>query len=857
MVKIDDTFGDEIETEATEFFNQIFSELVSADNLINFLTQLKESDEKRNGKIFDCIVYNLLVEHDSFHKYSKTVLEKMSIFYGTLIKKGLISDLYLRVALRLILESILWPIETQMHNFGVRSFEIFVDRPFEWPNDCIHILQLVFTNDAASLATIKGELARISGTPHFDKQEPPEEVEYDIRFSFNQLTLENIEQLATKLNELEEQYYPWFAQDLIISRVTSEPNHIEKIVKLLDNVDLDPLNWQILQATYFNCKVLLKLKNLSSKQFSHLKALGLFLGQFTIGRNRGLSVRELDLESLVIQAYESGFMFFVIPFTSNVLTSCSSSVNGSAKFMHIFELLFKIKLMPKLRLSIQFDIDILFNKLGLDLSKVKPTCILKNRTMQVVDNPDFPDKKLGVVQRLESVYMDWCNRCERVEDGEYTNVYMEWSQSIPDILGGDDTICSFLRHIMKTRVSFVSIGHYAKLCFCILEFYGSWKLSLLQKLLELTAACIKVDSKHGKSVHLYVGLFENWLHDLCSLSDVSNFAVLTAFSDTFYCLRPSEVPEFWFSWLELVSHTDFMPKLLCENDQKGWIYFQRLLVDLFQFMESLMRNSELEGLVQLLHQNSVKVLLVIVQIVPEFLCDYYFSFCDVIPPKCIEMRNIVLSASPRNMLNTYPRILSEFDGALKAYDMENVLNGYIKTRQQRPAILDELRQKILFSPNESSRAGTRYNAPLINSLVLYLGIQAVTHAQLMPSGRPPDRFFVDIFKTFVLEVDKEGRIQFLNAMANHLRYPNSHTHYFSTILLLLFLESHQEEIKEQITRVLLERLLANDPPPWGISLTFSELTQDPRYYFWSWPFSEFYRPHIPNVLGTLETFTKS
>lgn len=34
---------------------------------------------------------------------------------------------------------------------------------------------------------------------------------------------------------------------------------------------------------------------------------------------------------------------------------------------------------------------------------------------------------------------------------------------------------------------------------------------------------------------------------------------------------------------------------------------------------------------------------------PEFLCDYHFTLCDVIPPSCIQMRNIILSAFPRNM----------------------------------------------------------------------------------------------------------------------------------------------------------------------------------------------------------------
>jgi len=45
-----------------------------------------------------------------------------------------------------------------------------------------------------------------------------------------------------------------------------------------------------------------------------------------------------------------------------------------------------------------------------------------------------------------------------------------------------------------------------------------------------------------------------------------------------------------------------------------------------------------------------------------------------------------------------------------------------------------------------------------------------------------------------------GRYLFLNALANQLRYPNSHTHYFSCVILYLFAEVTQPLIQEQITR---------------------------------------------------------
>ena len=52
------------------------------------------------------------------------------------------------------------------------------------------------------------------------------------------------------------------------------------------------------------------------------------------------------------------------------------------------------------------------------------------------------------------------------------------------------------------------------------------------------------------------------------------------------------------------------------------------------------------------------------------------------------------------------------------------------------------------------------------------------------------------------DLDTEGRYLFLNALANQLRYPNNHTHYFSCILLYLFNETTQ-------VSVMLEALLAS------------------------------------------------
>ena len=53
------------------------------------------------------------------------------------------------------------------------------------------------------------------------------------------------------------------------------------------------------------------------------------------------------------------------------------------------------------------------------------------------------------------------------------------------------------------------------------------------------------------------------------------------------------------------------------------------------------------------------------------------------------------------------------------------------------------------------------------------------------------------------DLDSEGRYYFLNAIANQLRYPNNHTHYFSCVLLYLFAEGiivHESNVDCRPTR---------------------------------------------------------
>lgn len=101
--------------------------------------------------------------------------------------------------------------------------------------------------------------------------------------------------------------------------------------------------------------------------------------------------------------------------------------------------------------------------------------------------------------------------------------------------------------------------------------------------------------------------------------------------------------------------------------------------------------------VTLLYKGTLRVLLVLLHDFPEFLCDYHYGFCDVIPPNCIQMRNLILSAFPRNMrlpdpftpnlkvdmlaeIGHAPRVINNFATQIQPQNFKKELDSYLKAR---------------------------------------------------------------------------------------------------------------------------------------------------------------------------------
>jgi CCR4-NOT transcription complex subunit 1 len=368
-----------------------------------------------------------------------------------------------------------------------------------------------------------------------------------------------------------------------------------------------------------------------------------------------------------------------------------------------------------------------------------------------------------------------------------------------------------------------------------------------------------------------------------------NAQILASFANVLHAVKPERVPGFAFAWMEMFCHRHFLPALLSVPGQRGWPLVHRLLVDLLRFLYPHLRRGDMIDSVKLLYKSLLRLLLVLNHDFPEFLADYCNTLVDVVPPSCLQLRNLMLAAVPkalpvRDPFQSYgdslpeftvlPRTLSNPADAL-FQTLRDEVDAYLKTRS--PAIwpttlVGALKASIFAGQEEQSYTLSRYSLVTINALVLYVAHATLQRLQDEHLSSNPSHArgtvqaasiiaasnssaAAEILRYLLVETDAEGRYAVLNAMTNQLRYANAHMFFFSRLLLSLFVSptpnaSLAEVVREQLTRVMLERLVVHRPHPWGLLVTFFELLKNPTYKFWSHGFTKM-NAELENLLESV------
>ncbi|CAO3700331.1 unnamed protein product [Rhizopus stolonifer] len=499
-----------------------------------------------------------------------------------------------------------------------------------------------------------------------------------------------------------------------------------------------------------------------------------------------------------------------------------------------------------------------------------------------ITSQDLPDEEIVIRDQMHVLFGEWIRLYQHPTSTEKILKAYVTQLSQQNIFKREEMSSLFYRtcieasveHVIKHRqmpnqpvgLVYLPIDALSKLIVSLMELpqppfdkantepADSARVALLTKFLSnivLTISQLHDQRQQQFDQRPFLRLFTSLLCELHSSEQqlqTSYMFILTTLSQAFGTLQPTQFPGFAFAWVQLISHRLFMPKLLLAENQKGWPIFQRLLMFLFKFLSPYLRRAKLKETTRMLYRGTLRVLLVLLHDFPEFLCDYHYSFCDVIPASCIQLRNLILSAFPRHMrlpdpftpnlkvdllpdIKHSPEILSDYTTILKAKHLKQEIDEFMKPQTDKTKFLTSLPSKLLLGLDEQE--DTKYNTSIIHALIFYTGVTGI--AKNIPFNQGPP---LQIFQHLLNELDSEGCYLLLSAIANQLRYPNNHTRYFSCVILHIFAESTKEIIKEQITRVLLERLIVNRPHPWGLLITFIELIKNPRYSFWSHSFTQ-------------------
>ncbi|KAL1989410.1 hypothetical protein VTN96DRAFT_172 [Rasamsonia emersonii] len=339
--------------------------------------------------------------------------------------------------------------------------------------------------------------------------------------------------------------------------------------------------------------------------------------------------------------------------------------------------------------------------------------------------------------------------------------------------------------------------------------------------------------------------------------------MMFAFANKFLSLQPKYIPGFVYGWLSLVSHRVFMSGMLNMPNEAGWGLYCEIMQAMLSYIGEQLKPGTVSYVAKDLYKGVLRILLILHHDFPEFVAENHFQFCNVIPAHCAQLRNLVLSAYPSSFhklpdpfreglkverleeMREAPKIAGDIVAPLQKANIKNAVDTALQSNTASEAAIQTICEAIY---NPSSKDTGLFLTPinvdvvLVNALVLYIGQQAVSAAAAKGSTRAAfeDSPHTALLGRLAKALRPEGRYYLLSAMANQLRYPNSHTYYFSFAILQLFgvdySEQQDSDIRQQIIRVLLERLIVHRPHPWGLIITLQELLQNRSYTFFRLPF---------------------
>ena len=190
-----------------------------------------------------------------------------------------------------------------------------------------------------------------------------------IQFILNQLGKNNIKEKANEIKQIcnTENLLKSFSDFLIVNRIITEKNNHELYFELINLIDQkNIINYQISDTIKYIHKLLNSKSLEEMNERNALKNLGSYLGKLTLYRNKPILAKDIDFRDLLLNAFESGKLFIIVPFVSKILENSIHSrvFNLRNPWMKaILSILNSIFNMTNISKNISFEIQELFEKL--------------------------------------------------------------------------------------------------------------------------------------------------------------------------------------------------------------------------------------------------------------------------------------------------------------------------------------------------------------------------------------------------------------------------------------------------------------------------------------------------------------
>ncbi|KAI9792032.1 MAG: hypothetical protein M1833_001282 [Piccolia ochrophora] len=507
--------------------------------------------------------------------------------------------------------------------------------------------------------------------------------------------------------------------------------------------------------------------------------------------------------------------------------------------------------------------------------------------------------------QIEYTFSEWVRLCSRFDATEKTFAAFISQLHNKQLMNNEEESCLFFRLCVDVSVdayehaeanavgtlteAFTCIDALAKLIVRLVRFQGdgdgavqSNKPTYLKSIFSLVILVLNhhhVMRGERFNQRVFFRLFSTTLfeyHALERQGSEQEREMTLVFANAFLTLQPKHFPTFAFGWMSLISHRFFMPNMLLLPDQEGWASYAMILEAMLLFLGELLKPLILPANAKEMYRGALRILLVLHHDFPEFLAENHSKLCGAIPAHCTQLRNLVLSAYPSsfpelpdpftaglkvdriNEIRTSPVLSGDFEAALRQTNTKDVLDAALANGPSKEH-MSILVRAICNPPTKETGvayAPINVDCSLLTSIVLYVGTSAV--ALVGQKGGPTfvqNSPHATLLSKLVHDLNPEARYHLVSTIANQLRYPNSHTHYFSYALLFLFggsdpMDQQESDVRQQITRVLLERLIVHRPHPWGLIITLLEVLKNPSYMFWDLPFIKA-APEIERLFGAL------